>query len=222
MPEAALFDSERLRAANINPVTGLAGDYLNLYKDVAKAIASLGDRPEISDQVLDWRPVGYATHLRMTRLADCELAAATFEAVPTALKARFFAARREVELAIIDVQDLIEAAPQAASRLAARAPEIFDAIARLGGVINGRGDGAGRAVRTSNGSSPDAALRLSLCNPQRSICVVEVPKVEDHHHPRGQAHGRALCRPRRGQARGRDDVFQGGREDHDHRSHRRS
>ncbi|RYD91308.1 MAG: hypothetical protein EOP61_27815 [Sphingomonadales bacterium] len=53
------------------------------------------------------------------------------------MKARFFEARRQLELVILDVQDLIEAAPEAASQLAARAPEIFAAIARLGGVING-------------------------------------------------------------------------------------
>ena len=137
MPQAVLSDPARLRAANINPATGLATDYLNHYNEVAMLIASLEDLPEMREQVLEWRPVGYATQLRMTGFRERDLAVASFEAVPAAVKTRFFAARRELELAIIDVQELIEAAPQAAARLAARAPDIFNAIARLGGVING-------------------------------------------------------------------------------------
>jgi hypothetical protein len=139
---SVLPDPERLRAANINPATGLATDYLNHYNEVAMLIASLADTPEISEQVLEWRPVGYAAHFRLTGFRDRDLAAATFDAVPSAVKTRFFAARRELELAIIEVQDLIEAAPQASARLAEHAPHIFDAIARLGGVINGGQDAA--------------------------------------------------------------------------------
>ena len=137
MRQATLPDPERLRAANINPVTGLATDYLNHYNEVAMLIASLGDMPEMSAQVLDWRPVGYATHFRTTGFRDGDLAVAAFDAVPGPVMTRFFAARRELELAIINVQDMLETTPQAASRLAAHAPDIFDAIARLGGVING-------------------------------------------------------------------------------------
>ena len=109
--------------------------------------ATLDDMPEMREPVLEWRPVGYATHFRMTGFRDRDLAVAAYESVPDAVKVRFFAARREVELAIIDVQDLMEAAPEASSRLAARAPEIFAAIARLGGVISG---GEARAADTQS------------------------------------------------------------------------
>lgn len=145
MPQAVLSDPARLRAANINPATGLATDYLNHYNEVAMLIASLEDLPEMREQVLEWRPVGYATHFRMTGFRERDLAVASFEAVPAAVKTRFFAARRELELAIIDVQELIEAAPQAVAHLASRAPDIFNAIARLGGVINGDQGGSSGA-----------------------------------------------------------------------------
>mgnify|MGYP003455958462 CR=1 FL=1 len=119
---------------------GFKGHYTN-------AFATLDDMPEMREPVLEWRPVGYATHFRMTGFRDRDLAVAAYESVPDAVKVRFFAARREVELAIIDVQDLMEAAPEASSRLAARAPEIFAAIARLGGVISG---GEARAADTQS------------------------------------------------------------------------
>ncbi|HEX7788898.1 MAG TPA: hypothetical protein VF467_00020 [Afipia sp.] len=137
MRPAPLPDPALLKAANINPNTGLATDYLNHYNEIAMMIATLGDMPEMRESVLDWRPVGYAAHFRMTGFRERDLAVAAYDSVPPEVKARFFAARREVELAIIDVQELMEAAPEASARLSARAPEIFAAIARLGGVING-------------------------------------------------------------------------------------
>lgn len=137
MRPAPLPDPDLLKAANINPHTGLATDYLNHYNEIAMMIATLGDVPEMRQPVLEWRPVGYATHFRMTAFRDRELAVAAYESVPPDVKARFFAARRAVELAIIEVQELMEAAPDASGLLAARAPEIFAAIARLGGVISG-------------------------------------------------------------------------------------
>ena len=142
MRAAALPDPELLKAANINPTTGLATDYLNHYNEIAMMIATMRDMPEMREPVLDWRPIGYTTHFQITGFRDRELAVQAYESVPPEVKARFFAARRQVELAILDVQDLMEAAPEASSQLAARAPEIFAAITRLGGVINGAEDKA--------------------------------------------------------------------------------
>ena len=73
MPPAAFQDPERLRAANINPVTGLATDYLNHYNEIAMMIATLGDMPEMREPVLEWRPIGYATHFRQTGFRDRDL-----------------------------------------------------------------------------------------------------------------------------------------------------
>jgi len=149
MPSAAVDparnparDFERLRAANINPVTGLATDYLNHYNEVAMMISSLSAAPDMAETVLDWRPLGYAAHFRITRFRERELAIAAYEAAPDNVKVRFFSARREVDLAIAEVQDLIEAQPKAAGRLSERAPQIFAAIARLGSVINGEAGSA--------------------------------------------------------------------------------
>jgi hypothetical protein len=141
MPSAAADparDSERLRAANINPATGLATDYLNHYNEVAMMISALGSAPEMAGTVLDWRPLGYAAHFRLTGFRERELAVAAYETAPDEVKVRFFSARREVDLAIAEVQDLIEAQPKAAGLLASRAPQIFAAIARLGSVISGK------------------------------------------------------------------------------------
>lgn len=147
MPSAAVIDPardlERLKAANINPATGLATDYLNHYNEVAMMISALGAAPDMAGAVLDWRTVGYAAHFRITRFRECDLAIAAYDAAPEAVKMRFLTVRREVDLVIADVQDLIEAQPAAAARLADRAPQIFAAIARLGSVISGEGASPG-------------------------------------------------------------------------------
>jgi hypothetical protein len=56
---------------------------------------------------------------------------------PADVKARFLAVRRELELEITGVQDMLEADPSIAQELGVYGQSIFDAIARLGGVING-------------------------------------------------------------------------------------
>ncbi len=160
MRPAHLPDPDLLKAVNINLTTGLAGDYLNHYNAIALMIATRGDIPEMREPVLERRPVGYATHLRMTGFRDRDLAVDVYESAPSQVKARFFAARRKVDLAILDVQDLMEAGPEAS----ARAPEIFAAIARLGCVTKG---GEARA----SGMQSDLGFAVPL-TPQRAyLCI---------------------------------------------------
>lgn len=133
---SARLDPQRLKAANINPATGLATDYLNHYNEIAMMIGCLEETPEFREAVLDWRPMGYAAHFRLTGFRERDLAIAAYEAAPDGVKQRFLTARRQLDLAIADVQDLIEAAPDTAASLARHAPSIFAAIASLGAVIN--------------------------------------------------------------------------------------
>jgi hypothetical protein len=137
MTGQASIDPALLKAANINPSSGLATDYLNHFNEVAMMIGLFADMPEMADAVLDWRPVDYATHFRQTGFSDRDLAIAAFEDAAPEVKARFREACCEVELAIQDVQDLLRAAPETAPALAEHGPLIFALIARVGGVING-------------------------------------------------------------------------------------
>ena len=78
MRAAPLPDPDLLKAANINPTTESATDYLNHYNGIVMMIATLGDIPEMREPALEWRPVGYATHFRMTGFRDRDLAAAAY------------------------------------------------------------------------------------------------------------------------------------------------
>ena len=140
MPPAAFQNPDRLRAANINPVTGLATDYLNQYNEVAMLIGTLADMPDMAECVLDWRPVGYPTHFARTGFAERGLAIAGWLVAQPDVKAQFCAVRSELESRIAAVQRRL-ASSLVPELIATEAPAIFADIARLGGVING-GKGA--------------------------------------------------------------------------------
>ena len=131
------LDPGRLKAANINPVTGLATDYLNHYNEIAMTIASLADLPEMRDDVLGWRPVGYPAHFLRTRYADQGLAIAGYIAAPRDVKAEFLAVRDELDSRLSDLQARLASGEGAPEKLSAEAQAIFADIARLGGIING-------------------------------------------------------------------------------------
>lgn len=131
------LDPGRLKAANINPATGLATDYLNHYNEIAMTIASLADLPEMRDEVLGWRPLGYPAHFLRTRYADQGLAIAGYIAAPRDVKAEFLAVRDELDSRLSDLQARLASGDGAPEKLSAEAKAIFADIARLGGIING-------------------------------------------------------------------------------------
>ena len=137
MSPAAYPDPDRLRAANINPATGLATDYLNHYNEVARLIATLADMPDMSDAILDWRPVGYPTHFRRSGFGEKGLAIAAYVLAAREVKQQFRSACEDVESSIIAVQHKLARAPDSTAEIAAEAGLIFERIARIGGVING-------------------------------------------------------------------------------------
>jgi hypothetical protein len=137
MASGPILDATALKAANINPATGLATDYLNHYNEVAMMIGMLADAPEMVEPILDWRPLGYAAHFRLTHFSDQAAAVAAYDQTSEAVRARFRTARRRVELAIADVQDLLAATKGPPGAAAAHASAIFALIASVGAVING-------------------------------------------------------------------------------------
>jgi hypothetical protein len=46
-------------AALVNPASGLANDYLNLFNEVVMLIEQLPEMPELIDDLLAWRPTTY-------------------------------------------------------------------------------------------------------------------------------------------------------------------
>src|ERR1700759_3980102 len=74
----------QLRAANINPRTGLATDYLNHFNEAIMLLEMIPDMPECADDFLQWGPLSYAEHFTASNFRARDLAIAAYkEADPT-------------------------------------------------------------------------------------------------------------------------------------------
>ena len=127
---------EELAAANINPETGLATDYLNHFNEVAMLIDMLGSMPDVVEDVLDWTPITYPEHFLITGFRAKELAIEAFNQCDPVIRTQFEDSCKIVEDEIADVQKLLREDVTALTEPAATAAGIYELIAQVGGVIN--------------------------------------------------------------------------------------
>ncbi|MDE2363215.1 MAG: hypothetical protein KGM42_11105 [Hyphomicrobiales bacterium] len=59
---------ERRAAALINPASGLANDFLNVYNEILMLIEMLPEAPELADDVFAWRPCSYRAYFMQSEL----------------------------------------------------------------------------------------------------------------------------------------------------------
>ncbi|HZD90609.1 MAG TPA: hypothetical protein VE224_10945 [Pseudolabrys sp.] len=152
--EAPVCEALRLAAANINPATGLATDYLNHFNEAIMLLEMLPSGDDFRTDFLRWQPVSYRDHFAGSRSGTADTALAAYEhADPQA---------RACLLALTDTMTaLLQAAhaglaadppPPAAEALAWKtAAALKPLIARAGAVINGEVNGRG-------GETPQAAV----------------------------------------------------------------
>src|SRR6201999_2975266 len=63
-----------LRAANINPRTGLATDYLNHFNEAIMLLEMIPDMVECAEDFLAWTPLSYAEHFTASNFKARDLA----------------------------------------------------------------------------------------------------------------------------------------------------
>ncbi|HVB88878.1 MAG TPA: hypothetical protein VND97_01630 [Beijerinckiaceae bacterium] len=61
-------------AALVNPASGLANDYLNLFNEIVMLIEQLPNMPELMSDLLAWKPVNYVDYFRQSPLPGRESA----------------------------------------------------------------------------------------------------------------------------------------------------
>ena len=81
--------AEQLRAANINPRTGLATDYLNHFNEAVMLLEMVPDMPECAEDFLTWTPLSYAEHFWASNFKARDLAIEAYEFSPPAYKEPF-------------------------------------------------------------------------------------------------------------------------------------
>ncbi len=64
----------RRAAALVNPASGLANDYLNLFNEIVMLVEQLPDAPELIDDIMAWRPKSYLDYFQSSILPGRETA----------------------------------------------------------------------------------------------------------------------------------------------------
>lgn len=79
----------QLKAANINPRTGLATDYLNHFNEAIMLLEMVPDMPECAEDFLAWTPLSYAEHFVASNFKDRDLAIEAYEMAEPGIRAEF-------------------------------------------------------------------------------------------------------------------------------------
>lgn len=81
----------------VNPASGLANDYLNLFNEVVMLIEQLPSMPELIEDLLAWRPKSYRDYFTASPLPGGQSAIEVYEQLDTAFKAAFDTAVAELD-----------------------------------------------------------------------------------------------------------------------------
>jgi hypothetical protein len=130
----------QLRAANINPRTGLATDYLNHFNEAIMLLEMVPDMPECAEDFLSWKPMSYAEHFTASNFKARDLAIAAYDSADANLRAEF----DNITNAMTSILTAVSAAMREARQDKTRATLAEQAtgwvkplVALAGGIING-------------------------------------------------------------------------------------
>ena len=137
---APALDPARLKAANINPKTGLATDYLNHFNEAIMLLDLLPDTPECIVELIGWEPLSYEEHFAASHFKDKELAIAAYEAAEPIARVRLDELADTMNALLVATCETFQrrASLDAANALAAEtAARLKPLVARAGAIING-------------------------------------------------------------------------------------
>jgi hypothetical protein len=129
-----------LRAANINPRTGLATDYLNHFNEAVMLLEMVPDMPECAEDFLGWRPLSYAEHFTASNFKARDLAIAAYESADARIRAEFDNITGAMTSILTAVSEAMRQAQQdkTRARLAEQATGwVKPLVMQAGGIING-------------------------------------------------------------------------------------
>jgi hypothetical protein len=130
----------QLRAANINPRTGLATDYLNHFNEAIMLLEMVPDMPECTEDFLGWQPLSYREHFMASNFRARELAIEAYDSADEGIRAEF----DNIASAMTSILTAVGAAMREARQDKTRATLAEQAtgwvkplVALAGGIING-------------------------------------------------------------------------------------
>ena len=132
--------AEELRAANINPRTGLATDYLNHFNEAVMLLEMIPDMPGCAEDFLNWRPLSYAEHFTASNFKAKDLAIEAYNAADVRIRLDFDNLTNAMTSILTAVSEAMQEAQldKTRIRLAQQATGwVKPLVMQAGGIING-------------------------------------------------------------------------------------
>lgn len=141
------IERARLIEANINPVTGLATDYLNHFNEAIMMLELAMQMPECIDDFCAWRPLSYCEHFAASRFKERDLAVAAYAQSDPALRQRLDTLADAMNAVLLATSAAVRGVgPDALPALAEDAlAQLRPLVARAGAVIHGAETAAAEA-----------------------------------------------------------------------------
>ncbi len=139
--DRAALEAELL-AANINPRTGLATDYLNHFNEAIMLLEMIPDRPDCAEDFLSWQPLSYREHFTASNFRARDLAISAYNNTDPAIRTEFDSITAAMISILTSVKAAMHETPLDKTRatLAAQATGWVKPLATLAGsIINGGG-----------------------------------------------------------------------------------
>ena len=130
----------KLRAANINPRTGLATDYLNHFNEAIMLLEMIPDMPECAEDFLTWSPLSYCEHFMASNFRARDLAIEAYDTADATIRAEFDNITSTMTSILTAVGSAMREVHQDKTRatLAEQATGwVKPLVALAGGIING-------------------------------------------------------------------------------------
>lgn len=88
----------------VNPTTGLANDYLNVFNEILLLLEFLPTMPEMTEEALAWQPRTYTEYFAASTLPDAKHALEAYETVDPALRKKFESVLTRLNEIVVDAQ----------------------------------------------------------------------------------------------------------------------
>jgi hypothetical protein len=155
------IDPARLAAANINPNTGLATDYLNHFNEAIMMLEMVPELPDCIQDLAAWQPLSYTEHFAASGFKDRELAIAAYDLAEPRLRGRLDELADIMNAMLVSTSEVMQRSTttHAATLAVDAAGRLRHLVAQAGAVIHGAGAAAVESAETAaNQAAIDALL----------------------------------------------------------------
>ncbi len=104
--EEEVFRSE-LAAANINPDSFLATDYLNHFNEIVMLLEMALDMPDLMEEAEGWSPASYVEHFQGSGFVARDLVIKAWGMAPPGVRTRFECVVSQLDSLILSVLDVL-------------------------------------------------------------------------------------------------------------------